>query len=401
MSFKPAVENLFTCLHDLTGVGGESSPAFIRQLKGDALLNRRDWQLRLDSYMQCLRDQDMLNGEQMARLLELASKCPEPAPSTWTALSPIGWLLLGAFSVLGWEKLALSWIQIGCFFSAAAVLGGYLGWTMYRRPQSQPRLAWNRWHRLFLVAIGAVIASVMSVFVPGIAEEGFMKYVAAKHKSSIDKFAQSPEGMPMISKFAKESFGIDVVLAEPKDSWKTTTLMLGESSPASMEVRQGYCELYVDSWTVERDFGPKSAQDRGLWTNAVLMHELAHCADVARDLPKAGSGGPIDTHSIAPADSAGIRDIPSYIAASRRPLTQLWREAYADIMAIGYLKVTAPNSAQRLTSDLREKRLSNKTDKIHATMCWIDRASGTFAPSSLADLPRWSDEVRRGAGCKG
>jgi hypothetical protein len=75
---------------------------------------------------------------------------------------------------------------------------------------------------------------------------------------------------PFAQAFARDTYGVDVVLAEPKGSWKTTTLDLGGSSPASMGMGQGYCELNIDPWTVTQNFGPKDDKDHLIWLHGVL-----------------------------------------------------------------------------------------------------------------------------------
>lgn len=401
-AYAPRVENLFNRIASLTSAAGiaPGQQTFLQQLRADALRNRREWQIRLDPYMHSMNDQGMISDQELKELLALASQCPEPVPSSWEVFSPLGWLLLGALSVLGWLTLAVPNTQWIWFIGLAGLMGGIYGAKHIRRPSSQPELRRNDMHLVFLIAAGILGSVFASTILPGVAQLVVHHFNEKRHERDMKAFGRDPNGLPMLQKIAKDNFGVDVVLAEPKTSWQQTTLLLPSSSSASMNLAQGFCELNIDPFSLTRDFGAKDERDRMTWIHGVMMHELGHCLDVSRDLPAIGSVGEIHKFSLAPVDAAKVTNIQSYVMASRNRSTAVWREAYSDIMAIGYWKLTAPNLAEKLTGELRNKRETNTSDKDHSTMCWIDHASPAAAPANMKALASWSDELRKSASCK-
>ena len=137
------------------------------------------------------------------------------------------------------------------------------------------------------------------------------------------------------------------------------------------------------------------------WVRGVEIHELSHCADVARDY--AGPGGAWSGRaSIAPADRALVQDGPSHYQVGGNSLdTQLFREALADMGAIGYWRLhTSPATATALARTLRDKRVQASTyDKSHATACWIDRAMAAPLPEGDPALFGWADALRASGPC--
>jgi hypothetical protein len=403
-SYKPTVNKLFDRIDELlsasTRPGSSVDMKFLTRLREDASHNQRDWQIRLDSYMQCLKDQGNISGADLNELLALASECPEPTPGNWDLLAPLVWLLVGAMSVMGWMMLAVPVAYQLWFAAAVALFGGLWGAKHYRRPASQPSRRKNRFHRLFLIGSGIVVGVLAAVHLPRGVKDVVELLGESRHAKHVSEFETAPDGFPLFQKIVKENFGVGVFLGDIKYSYQSTTLHLPGSSSASMNLTQGYCELSIDPWSVTRDFGPNSDADRKTWIFGVLFHELGHCLDVGRDLPAIGSSGEMHKFSLAPVDSKAVNDLGSYVAATKRQSTILWREAYSDIMAIGYWKIAAPGKAAALASELRSKRSANTLDVNHSTTCWIDKAIPAAAPTSLKELPAWADALRRSANCK-
>lgn len=117
-------------------------------------------------------------------------------------------------------------------------------------------------------------------------------------------------------------------------------------------------------------------------------------------MPGFGGGG-VGARSVAPQDAVGIRDIEGLVAVEQNLATQLWREAVADLMAVGFWKLASPDAVEELTANLRHHRVkAANRDKEHATVCWIDFASRAAPPSSMAALFGWADQLRSQAACE-
>ena len=142
------------------------------------------------------------------------------------------------------------------------------------------------------------------------------------------------------------------------------------------------------SWNQEtflQTFGPSENKNNPLWTQGIMMHEFAHCLDLARDFPPFGEHT-YKVASIAPIDARAIDNIETYLSAAEKKTTGLWREAFADIFAIGFWRLIEPSKALEMAKDLRTHRTNNASDDpIHATACWID--------ASLKKTPRYQLET--------
>lgn len=70
-----------------------------------------------------------------------------------------------------------------------------------------------------------------------------------------------------------------------------------------------------------------------------------------------------------------------------RPTTQIRRKAVADVMAVGYWKLAAPNTAHGLVTSQRQKRSdAMRCTTPCATLCSIDAADRTAVPALTAEL---------------
>lgn len=405
-SFKLKVEALFQRLYSMikeTPLDENAAGSdFLKSLHTDARTNSRNWQERLDVYLHCLADRGAINAAQVNVLLELASECPMPAPPTWSFFSPALWILVGAVSVLGWSTYSLGRVQLLVFMLIVVLAGGYTGWILYSRPYRQPPRSSHIKLQVFIVVAMAAIAVFFATIIPAMAKECYFAYVMHEHGLDVKRFAAAPDGLATTQKMAKQEFGINVVLNYPENNWVQTALALPGSSPASVNTAPGYCLLNINSKSLAANFDLEEPKLRSSWLEGVLIHEIFHCRDLERDLRTLdGHHKKIATHSLAPSGANSITDLYSYIEASQEDSTKLWREAYADIAAIGYWKIRAPADAETLISALHKKRADSTYDTVHQTTCWIEHARQGIAPLSLAQLPDWADEIRNGATCNG
>ncbi|EOV4287830.1 hypothetical protein ACONYW_001972 [Escherichia coli] len=213
------------------------------------------------------------------------------------------------------------------------------------------------------------------------------RYIAARAS-----FVADPEGFPFIKRFASEHYGTHVVLSAAVSGWNTNTIALPHSIPALMYVGPGYCNLVLNPANVLKGF---TGQDARSWVRGVMVHELAHCLDVSRDMPSF-TGRNIGTRSLAPSETVKTVTLERHLEAASRLPTQIWREALADSFTVGFWRMTEPKAAE-LIADLQEKRASG--DAAHSTNCWIEQAAQASLPSSMPDLLPWADTIRESPAC--
>jgi len=396
------VDALFDRLFEMLEVS-ESVPGheFLRSLREDAQANGRNWQERLNEYLNSLQDQGCLSSSNTEEIVTLASKCPVPLAGTWAVVSPLVWLMLGAFAVLGVTTYSRTSLQSSVFIAAVAIVAAYTGWLWNRRPTRQRPTGIMAWERHACALFYAVFAIPVAILLPLLSQVGYFEYLRHAHTVRSNEFRADPEGMVAFQKLAKDQYGIDVVLNDPDDDWVNTTLAVKGASPALMDTSAGYCALSFDSFSLRTDFGIESPQLRKSWINGVLMHEMGHCLDVSRDHRGFGDKSDVGSHALAPSVARSVHDVQSYAVAANKDSSKLWREAYADIVAIGYWRVTEPGSYALLAKNLREARVKNASDTTHRTMCWIDATKSKVAPTSLAGIPAWADDIRSQANCPG
>jgi hypothetical protein len=374
---------------------------WLAQLKTDAYRSTKGWRPQFVALLQGLKSGQFLTVAQYEELIISLDKCAE-SDTPFLELFAIG---MGAICVAGWTcftvELGYSWwfLVIASICTAAAGAA----WTYQRL--SRPRLGAPKSHYRFnvvVIVLFAALAPVVAWLLAGAVTKSSTFFSVENFKRDRAHFLVDRNGYPMIREFARRNFDVDVMLGAVGDSWAKTALIYpGGGSPASMELGPGYCQLNMYSENVTQTFGPKGADDRTIWLRGVMMHEFAHCLDLGRDYPQPGSRT-VRKNSIAPIDTAKVTDLQSYIDVSENASTKLWREALADIFAVGYWRLTSPQEAAAMTATLWRKRLdSAKKDTIHATMCWIDHAWKAKGPPSEKDLLQWADRLRVNAGCKG
>jgi hypothetical protein len=330
-----------------------------------------------------------------------ARRCSSPAIRVEHALFLVLWTLLVTLATLAWQSKQFGAAAATVGGLIVAVIGGLWAHRMSLVPAASPEVPASTWRYLGGLTVLAASAGTVGIFLP--AFMGLMAQLAAYKTFSQQQqaFETDPEGLPWIRKFAKREFNADVVMASSQDSWSRTALQLIGSSPAFMSTGNALCELSISRESILSTFPIQQGLDPNLWVHGIMMHELSHCLDVRRDF-QGSAGSWTNTLSIAPVDRKGIGDGPSYYdVAAKRISTQLWREAVADAMAIGYWRLNAnPDNAHAFIATLKKKRAqSYQDDPAHATMCWIDSASAAAPPGSNHELFAWADRLRLTSPC--
>lgn len=230
---------------------------------------------------------------------------------------------------------------------------------------------------------------VYDVGLSGIALE---RVSSERYAAARSAFVADADGFPFLKKFALEHYGVHVVLSSAVSGWNTNTVALPHSIPALMYVGPGYCDLVLNPANVLKGF---TGSDPTPWIKGVMVHELAHCLDVSRDMPSF-TGRDIGTRSIAPGAAVSAVTLEQHLEAASRLPSQVWREALADSFTVGFWRMTEP-SADQLITDLLEKRSSG--DAAHYTSCWIEQAMQTPLPRSMPALLPWADTIRASSTC--
>jgi len=155
---------------------------------------------------------------------------------------------------------------------------------------------------------GAAAFAVFIAFTVGLGgTEKALEQSQKLFKTERDAFAQAPDGFALIQQLAHSHFGLLVELGDVQESWLVTTHTGPGSSVAQIGIGPGYCVLSVSPRDVAGAFPLKAAAkvsggDR-LTMRTVLIHELGHCVDIARDVGSFQRQS-VGTHSVAPEDQS-------------------------------------------------------------------------------------------------
>lgn len=132
------------------------------------------------------------------------------------------------------------------------------------------------------------------------------------------------------------------------------------------------------------------------WARGTLAHELAHCfdanADSNPDYTKRSSLPPYLVNE--PKDA-----IEQSIIENRKDVV-LWKEAVADILQVGYWRLTEGDKevarllAKELNAGRKARAKGKDADFGHATSCWLERLEGEPDPPSLESLFTWANDIR-------
>lgn len=390
-----AVFSLLKCVVPATAVDS----AWLAQVRISALQGRPEWKLKLDAYLQGLETGKAERADAIALVRTAVAESVERCvPNVYLALP---FLLAVAASVLALGRVVITWgtslywVWVPLVFLVGAIAAGQI-----------PSLSRAFSYRLGRVGRSVCVCVYAAYVVVAVLSASYMTSVLMQVLSQVrfndarNRLNNDPQGFPMLRTFARENYGVEVVLGDRESGWAQTEMMIPGASVATMSLESGYCEMNMNRQRVMREFGPVQANDATLWIQGVMMHEFAHCLDAYRDMPGFNGRQP-STFALSPADARNVTDAVTYIAATRKGTTMLWREALGDIFAVGYWRLAAlPGHAELLASTLRAKRAEDAgVDKIHATMCWIDNAVLAPLPASNKDLLRWADQIRSSSVC--
>lgn len=287
---------------------------------------------------------------------------------------------------------------------AGVVLGAWISWqTGWPDRGFSPESSTG--DRVGNAMLGAVLAAAIAFVlacVPLLMDRASLK----RFNAEAEAFQRDPNGFAFIQRFAAVNFHLPVVYLSGNQAWATTSKSDPSASGASMKVGAGFCALTYRRSTVLLPDAPHGPLEDA-WLRGVLVHEFGHCVDESRDLW--GSAGRVGTASVAPPDRRAVVDVVGFVAAGSEKKTQLWREAFADLFAVGYWFLTQSGQDYAdLTQSLIDKRKIGQKrddDNSHATECWIEAARSRIAggqdkPKGFVDLVRWADSVRAGAQCR-
>lgn len=328
-------------------------------------------------------------------------------PGAWLGLAALLWALVGSafahmmahitasvvdtINVVVCVLLAcIATVRVPVLFNEQAVSSQL---DNQRRDRIQLRVSY------FLLSILVAAFSLLAVLLNGLFLTDRSQAAFEAQRSA---FLKDPSGFATVRAYARENFGKTLVLGDKGSNWANTTLLIPNASGANMAIRAGYCLLGFNEPVFMKTFSPPGEVDPVLWKRGILMHEFGHCVDVSRDLPPEATNG-IGHRSIAPQDVAAVHDLDSFLVVEDRRPTVLWREAFADIFAIGYWRLNDAPAAPALTDALyRKRQMLAGDDKDHATTCWIKYATSPKAPPlpvTNHGLLEWADAVRSSAPC--
>ncbi|HCA5183467.1 TPA: hypothetical protein MW242_003101 [Acinetobacter baumannii] len=226
-----------------------------------------------------------------------------------------------------------------------------------------------------------------------------MEVQKRKYIAEITYEQNNEKGFLKIKKFANEQYGIPLRLGGYEESWALTSLVIPQASVASLRTETGYCTINMSKTNIHNMYGqakyPGPYQD---WQRLIFAHELAHCIDRTRDLSPSMGTKILNTKSIPPVLRSNAKDLETYLSTEENKSTILWREAFADIYAIGFMYVKEPEKAKNLEKSLIYYR-QLKSESTHGTSCWLNYASKLARPKSSNELVTWADKIRSNAPC--
>ncbi len=203
--------------------------------------------------------------------------------------------------------------------------------------------------------------------------------------------------------FAKENYNAPLELGDFNESWALTSLDIPQASPASLRSGTGYCTINMSKVSMQSMYKEtKTDLSYNDWEMLILAHELSHCLDRATDVP-GELGQPLKAlNSIAPSLRSNVKmnEISTFLTAEKNAKTQLWREAYADLFAVGYLSLDPKYDTTALRGALIKYRDSRKGDTTHHTSCWLQYSKSQPFPQKGSDVYSWANNIRIKAPCE-
>ncbi len=373
--------------------------SWLETLRRRALKKESSWKADAYAYLHGLTAAGAVSPDRALLLQKAVARCTSGVPRMRDFLLPLAWMGIVAAIAQTCTGITIDMTTQAPLAALAAVGGGWWAATRVWMDRRNDQANQKAWERPFVMVVCSLL-SPMAAFVIGLLmATGLQALSVWRFEADRHAFESDPQGFPILQALARDQYGMDVVLGDSAQSWATTSLNLPNASVASMAVRAGFCHLNMHRANVLRDFEAGDQVDHSRWLQGVMMHEFAHCLDLSRDLPSFGQHT-IGTRSLPPAVAQDVKDVQELLQAGSIPETRLWREAVADVFAVGFWRVTAPQEADGLIDVLRRHRDSAKQDRAHATMCWIDAARQAAPPASTADLFTWAERLRVSAPCQ-
>jgi len=251
------------------------------------------------------------------------------------------------------------------------------------------------WQILVISGLAVIFVAVTMSLITA-AKTVYENKLVKAYQRDVASFRAKPDGFNYLKKFAMDNFHVQLILDNANmESWSYTV----KTSPASMDFGWNFCILRINPSVVTHDFMSIKTSNPIDWVRVVSIHELGHCLDISRDYGDS-VGKQNHVNSIAPADRAKVFDLETFSTASDTLGTQKWREVFADIYMIGYMRVKHPESAVELAQILADIRRKKSNDQSHQTSCWIDAAIKQALPADELKLIEWSDHIRSHSQCE-
>lgn len=376
----------------------QTAPDWLSDLESRALRKRPGWKGDADAFLRGLEASNAMTAGQVAQSRELLRSCVGGTPGAREMFLPLLWIAVVAAAAVACRALSREPVLLAALIAITSAAGAL--WAGSRPWLDRPKdVVQSKWERPVLVIASAVLTPLATLYISFLVGELLQAVSIHQFKKDRAAFEADAKGFQFLHDLARKEYGVEVVLGNADQSWASTTVNLPNSSVASMALGPGYCQLNFHRGNILRGFEPVGRVDPLMWVQGVMIHEFAHCLDMARDTPPFGERD-VGVRSLAPADVGKSMSVEAWLAAGRKPSTQLWREAISDVAAVGFWRFAAPEEAARLVESLRRKRAeAAEHDAEHATGCWIDSAERAQAPSSTAELFEWADQVRREARC--
>lgn len=253
--------------------------------------------------------------------------------------------------------------------------------------------------QIFYTVMLSVASPVVMFVATNIFLELNMQYQTRKYTAENDTEQKNEQGFLRIKKFAANQYGIPLRLGGYEESWALTTLRIPQASVASLRTETGYCTINLSDPNMYNMYvNTKYSGPYKDWKLLILAHEFAHCVDRTSDLSPTMGSNVISLNSIAPAARTDVKDVYTFIDAEDKEPTQLWREAFADLFAVGYMYVEDPQIGHKLEDSLINYR-KNRNDVIHSTSCWLDYARDKSKPKASEGILLWANDIRTKAPC--
>jgi uncharacterized membrane protein len=397
--YKASVNDLFNDLKQLVDDPKSSELTLLCSMHDFAIANRPMWVTAVEDYLENLLEESNIPKHQFDALQTRLRECVRYSTDEMFVATPLLWGM--SLVILTSIYIAFNSQAYWPIMAFLIVVIGYSGWKISKplgwgdsTIQSKHRLLF----KIIFPTIFIFLIPFLTVFLGSIIIKEVGWYSHYRFAEGRKEFLKNSEEFPYLRYFAKTHFDIDVNLGSERETWvyTSTTLPIPNISPAAMNVYPGHCTLYMNKEKTFEEMGPSKKQDRVMWIKGIMMHEFGHCLDISRDYPSFAKNTPriYSSHSISPTWSANVKDIDSFLDASEKESTELWREVFADIFAVGYWKLAEPTRFQELAFELRQLRANRPGDVTHETSCWIDNAVKASSPNNYNSLVEWSDLQR-------